>query len=522
MEKILKLKISTKVMLPYLLIIIPVIMILAVTQIFAVRGTMTEELKQKTYIMMSNLSESSSDPLFLGQNDVLDRILTTAEESNKDVIYAMVLNNKGLVVASTIQKYKDTYLDKTGYEKDIINNLKDYRMKKIDNYYEAASPIYVGETRKGFLRVGISLENINSTINRILLNTIITLIVALLYGVFIFLIMRQISGSMKTVLSGFEEISKGNLSKKIQIDTKDEIGKVASGFNDMAEKLEYSFHKIERQNEQIVEYNMHLEEIVAERTEELQKKNQQLLDDLKMAQKVQLGIIPDEKTLPKIKEIKFGSKYIALESIGGDLYDVIKIDDDRYGFLIADVSGHGVSAALISSMVKVSFQSKSLIYSNTEDICREVNNEICNLIGDLEYDLTAFFGIIDIKKRTIEFTNAAHHPAIIYKSKENKLVELQELNGYIGLMNDLKFTSAKSIIEEGDKIILFTDGIIEATNTNNDLYDVDRFKDFIKEHGKLPVKTFVNKFIDDLNEFCGQQALNDDVALLCFDFISEN
>lgn len=526
------LKLRTKMLFPYIIVILPIIIAVSVLLIFLVRGTMIDQLELKIKNITKSTAEISNNSLLVGDFKKLDQILNNLVNSDDDIVSAVITNENGLSVSSTEEDLRNKMLNETEYDKMLINELESYHKRYIDNnHYQSAYPIYTKSiyydendeiseilNKVGVLRLNVSLDTINNTIMRIILLISAILFFAILYGILLFVISQSIFKSINITLKGFDAISKGNLHEKIDINTRDEIELLADGFNTMADKLSHSFEEIERQNEEIKQYNTHLEEMVAERTKELNEKNEQLLEDLRMAQKVQHGMIPNKDTLPDIKEIKFGTKYIALESIGGDLYDVIKLDEGKYGLLIADVSGHGVPAALVSSMAKVSFSTNARNYDTTGKICHRVNNEIYHLIGHLEYDLTAFFSIIDIKEQTIQFTNAGHHPALLYRASENKIYELEALSGFIGLMENIEFDEREAQIKHGDKILYFTDGIIEAANEQEELYDVKRFKNYILKHGHKEAYAFVEGLIKEVQEFCGTKAPDDDIALLCIDF----
>ncbi len=285
---------------------------------------------------------------------------------------------------------------------------------------------------------------------------------------------------------------------------------------------------IEKTQEELKISNEHLEELVKKRTidlnnanEELIKRNEQLLNDLKMAQRVQRSIIPTTESLPKRKELKFGSDYSAMESIGGDLFDVIKIGKNGYGFLIADVSGHGVPAALITTMVKVFFYSHSGLDVSSNRVCKEVNKELLKFIGDLDYYVTAFYGILNIETGLFQYTNAGHHPAIVYRTKTEEIIELDTEGFFIGAIENANYGRGEIIIDEGDKILLFTDGIVEARNKDGEFYEKERLIDFFLKNVNLQPKEFVDKLTKDIDKFCEYQSPSDDRAVLYINFISK-
>lgn len=288
--------------------------------------------------------------------------------------------------------------------------------------------------------------------------------------------------------------------------------------------------ELQEANQKLEDYNKNLEHKVAERTKELNKlnktleaKNQEMLKELKMAQRIQLGIIPDENAFPKREELNFGSKYLSMEAVGGDIYDVIRIGRNGFGFLMADVSGHGVPAALITSMVKVSFNSHSDWGVLPSEVCYKVNNEMMAFIGDLDYYLSAYYGIINLETGEFQYTNAGHHPVILSNPDTEELVKLDSDGCLIGaLYLDEHNYETKSIkLKKNDRILFFTDGINEARNADGDFYGYDRLEEFVVKNRKLSPKDFVESLISDVEKFCGTRPPDDDRAVLCIEVLKD-
>ncbi|MCB1192866.1 MAG: cache domain-containing protein [Leptospiraceae bacterium] len=371
------------------------------------------------------------------------------------------------------------------------------------------------------------IEEVNESLYLIRNIIIFTVLLTSLIMVGISLKVSQfISKPINNLMLSINEMKSGNLAVTAKVETKDEIGVLAENFNQMSHKLKESFEQIQAQNLTIREYNENLERKVQERTLELNKANEELLQkneemtrDLNMARRIQLSIIPSEKDYPQMKELSLGSQYNSMDSVGGDIYDIIPINDHTYGFLMADVSGHGVPAALITAMVKVSFNSNSIQGLTTGEICSRVNKEIFKLIGDLDYYLTAYYGILDFKTGEFTYTNAGHHAAILYRKKTKQIEHLDTVGFMIGILEESNYETLSVKLEPGDKILLLTDGIPEARNRQKEFYEYDRLIEYTTRYMHLNPKEFVDGLIADVDSFCEGNPANDDRAVLCIEFL---
>lgn len=352
-----------------------------------------------------------------------------------------------------------------------------------------------------------------------------------IFGVFFFFVAfifnsRTLIRPLKEVILSIREMARGNLNISANVKTKDEVGQLAKDFNQLAISLKESFEKIEEQNQEIKNYNEHLEDMVEERAEklkhtyfELKLKNDKLMEDLDMAQRLQLCMIPGKKDYPEQKEIQLASSYQAMESLGGDLYDIIKIGTNIYGFLIADVSGHGVSSALISSMAKASFHSHAKKDRKSGEVCKLVNQDIYKFIGDLEYYLTAYYAILNLETGEFQYTNAGHTPALLYRHKTRVIEKLDMAGFVIGSLNNITYDTRSIFLEPGDKVLFLTDGITETRNKNDELYHYKRVFEFMKNNIFLEPSDFIAKLFRELDEFCDGLPPSDDRAALFLNFM---
>lgn len=247
-----------------------------------------------------------------------------------------------------------------------------------------------------------------------------------------------------------------------------------------------------------------LEQKVEERTRELnqalatlKEKNNLIAKELKIAANIQQGILP--QTPFGYNAVKVIAYNRASSDIGGDLYDIIRMPNDCLGILIADISGHGIPAALISTMVKISFQESCQKYLLPRRIFADVNNQLVTIIRTQEY-ATVFFMVI-FPTYDVMYANGSHRKAIVCKRNTGK-IEYWDTGGiFLGALPNEEvgglFEDNFGILEPGDRIFLYTDGLPESRNWNNEEFGDERVE-------KLVIQT-IDMSIDDAKEYIIEQ-----------------
>ena len=186
---------------------------------------------------------------------------------------------------------------------------------------------------------------------------------------------------------------------------------------------------------------------------------------------------------------------------------------------MADVSGHGVPASLISSMVKIAFASQLPHASDPAQVLAGINQILC---GKLESDfVTAGYLFMDMEKQSATYAGAGHPPLFLWRSSEQNIYEIREKGIVLGQFEDAQYQNIDLELKSGDRFILYTDGIIEATNAAGERFGWDHFKKFITFHASLPVGQFADDLIQQVTGWSGknsQESLDDDLTLVIADF----
>jgi serine phosphatase RsbU (regulator of sigma subunit) len=248
---------------------------------------------------------------------------------------------------------------------------------------------------------------------------------------------------------------------------------------------------------------------------ELYERNLQLKKELEIAKRVQEFIIP--KDFSQIKYPAVSGLYLPIEDIGGDFFDCYQLPDDKYGFLIADVTGHGIPAALVMTMAKMIFNIYSSRFNSTSELFSTVNFQLNGLLLDTQY-ITSFFVIYDNKTKTIHFSNAGHTRALYYRASKKKVLALDANGFFIGLSKNTIYEEKKLIVEPGDKLLLYTDGITEIKNYDGEEFGETRLAKFLSDKSAITGDRFCKSLLEEVESFTPLENRVDDIAFLNIEF----
>ncbi|HLV30517.1 MAG TPA: SpoIIE family protein phosphatase [Chitinispirillaceae bacterium] len=237
-------------------------------------------------------------------------------------------------------------------------------------------------------------------------------------------------------------------------------------------------------------------------------------NDLDHAQSIQQGLLPQD--LNKISKFNIGARYLSADAVGGDYYDVFQISPDIFGIVVADVSGHGIASALIMSMAKILLKTYANNYSPAKTL-EQINKTFLSEIKTGNF-VTVFYALLYTKTHQFRYTSAGHCPVIIFERHTGKYRLLKADGLFLGVFQDLMLN--ESVLEyEPDKtrLVLYTDGLTESKNENDELYGVERLVKMISESASVNPSDAVELILSDQNKFCNNCEPADDITLLIID-----
>jgi serine phosphatase RsbU (regulator of sigma subunit) len=236
--------------------------------------------------------------------------------------------------------------------------------------------------------------------------------------------------------------------------------------------------------------------------------------ELKQAQEIQQGLLP--QVLPQTEYFTTAADYIPATKVGGDYYDIFEIEKDCYCILVADVSGHDIAAALIMSMAKILIKSHANPYSAKKTIDRI--NAILNSDIKNENFITMFYAIIDFNKGKMIYSSAGHNPVILIDRETKDVTPIKAEGIFLGVFDDAMVKDNEALLKKNSRLILYTDGLIEAENMTGEMYSYEKLIEIIKKTVKLHTNEVKSEIMKDLNKHIGKAPIEDDITLMILDF----
>ncbi len=233
--------------------------------------------------------------------------------------------------------------------------------------------------------------------------------------------------------------------------------------------------------------------------------------ELNLAAEFQDTFLPKKDDIMDFPELESAYIYIPLLKVSGDFIDISRLDEGIYGYFITDISGHGVAAALICSMLKVFFSLYAKDVLSPQLLFEMLNQEFYNYLNAGEY-FTSFYGIYFAEERKFVYTSANHPPPLLYKAKTREIVPLDTEGFFVGIFQEAVFEEKEVYLEPGDRILFYTDGIIEAQNRNNEIFGVERLKKMYQEEKDVSIGDMIS-IIKNRVYFFSDNHIEDDVTI---------
>lgn len=247
--------------------------------------------------------------------------------------------------------------------------------------------------------------------------------------------------------------------------------------------------------------------------------NERYKEELEIANRVQSKLLPNELATGSAFDIHAFT--MAADEVGGDYYDVYKLDEHRTVLIIGDVSGKGTSAAFNMAQMKGIFHSLVQLDLDPKDFLVHANNALSRCLENTSFITISYF-VIDTKDKNVAFARAGHCPTLFYESETGKASYFKNKGLGLGILRNTSFHKYVQVntfsYSSRDVLVLYTDGVTEACNRDKEQFGNDRLLQSLAQHADLSPEAIQTKVIEDLYDFCGQKSLDDDYTLLIVKF----
>lgn len=316
----------------------------------------------------------------------------------------------------------------------------------------------------------------------------------------IFIISGRITRPLRMLAGAAAEIAQGKLDFVLpEAKSQDEVGRLNSSFLYMRDALK--------------KYIKQLTETAAAK--------ERMENELKIARDIQMGIIP--RVFPAFRESNGFDLYAALlpaREVGGDFYDFFFVNDKNLCFVIGDVSDKGVPAAIFMSLTKALLKAIARECRPADEILARVNREISQE-NDSAMFATVFLGILNTETGELSYVNAGHNPALLLRGKEKPLGLKGARNQAVGLNQEAEFKEENFLLQPGDCLLLYTDGISEAFNKENRQFSQERLEEELSLCRKMPLRQLVEELLGKVKKFSDGTPQSDDITLLALKYLGQ-
>lgn len=303
----------------------------------------------------------------------------------------------------------------------------------------------------------------------------------------------------RSIVRGFRELQRGadlignmNLGHRISSGGKDEFGQLAQSFNIMTERLELARKQLTEANEEL-----------AQRGEEIR---QQRAKELQMASTIQHGLM--EVRIPDLPFASIRARNIPCNEIGGDFYDVVPVEQG-VAVIVCDVSGKGISAAIMASILQGMIRSELAAKVPLKGVVSHANRFVTQRDLGGRYATVCIFRLEG--DGTLEYVNCGHIPPVLITA--NGIRRLDSNNPPVGLLPEIEYFSARTKLHPGERIVLVTDGVTEASTFDEQMFGDDMFGDERLELAAAAADPFEAVFAE-VAKFCGERPLDDDCTVV--------
>jgi serine phosphatase RsbU (regulator of sigma subunit) len=306
-------------------------------------------------------------------------------------------------------------------------------------------------------------------------------------------------GRLADLGRGADLIGEANLQHRIAVEPRDEMGELAEHFNEMAVHLDAAQTRLRVANEQLAELNRLLSRRIEE---ELAK--------VRLAAHIQRDLLPKEP--PRVPGYRLAGQSIPAQTVGGDYFDFIPMDDRCLALCVGDVSGKGLPASLLMANLQAAVRSQVLARASVTECLRRTNTLLFRSTDDRKF-VTAFFCVLDCQSHELRYSNAGHNPPLLFRAG-NPPQRLEAGGLVLGIFEESQFEESTCQLEPGDVLVVYSDGITEAVNPGGVEFGEEGIVAVVNRERQQGAAQVLDAILKAALDFSGDQLQLDDMTIL--------
>ncbi|MBN2620736.1 SpoIIE family protein phosphatase [candidate division WOR-3 bacterium] len=490
-----KFSLKTKFLIWLILFIIGVMIVVYVYFSQHVTRVLAEEVKLRGETICKNLVSSAEDLLIMRDDLALAKLVYDTEQKNKGIVYCFVVDAENRIWAHTDLAMVNT-LYETPKELHRLGSgsmlVQDYTTANGIPIFAIAMPIEVSATKIGEVHIGLSRASIQKAVAQSQIGIAVVASCILAVGIAgILLLVSFIIGSLGKITQDIAAIGNGDLDRPIETKRGDEIGRITSAVKTMAQKLK-------KAQAELIE-------------------KERIKREMQIAKEIQQSLLP--RTLPQTKGFEIIGYYQAAQEVGGDYYDVVPIDDNRFAVVIGDVAGKGVAGSLVMAMVRSTIRAEAPSTPSPKSLITLAHRSLRQDIPEGMF-MTIFCIVFDNSNDIIRYSCAGHNPAYFLRPQYDILHTLKPEGGPLGISFIEEDDYAAQLKEEthvfktDDMLLLYTDGVTEAMNKQKEQFTESRLERIVRAPGATSPEKLKKMIVGSLQDFTGLAPQSDDITFV--------
>lgn len=456
---------------------------------------LSNEIRLRGVAICNNLVASSEDLLVMKDDLALAKLVYDTQHDNAGILYCFIVDNNLRIWAHTdVELVNEVYSMPHGMAQLGSRSMlaQPFQTEEGVEILEIAMPIMVRNTKIGEAHLALSLNAIEAAAIEVRKGIAVVTVVIMLIGVIgILVLVSFIIGSLKEVTDDIEAIGDGDLDRRVVTKRRDEIGRITHSVKNMARKLK-------KAQEELVE-------------------KERMKKEMQIAKEIQQSLLP--RSLQTVPGFKIEAHYQSAREVGGDYYDLIRMDKEHFGIVIGDVSGKGVAGSLIMAMVRSIMKIEAAKSLSPRLLLTAVHSSLKNDIPEGMF-MTLFYVVFDLHDNVMRYCSAGHNPAFLFSAADEKIRTLKPEGMPLGisLVEEKDFVAqlkeGEKEFKKGEILFLYTDGVTEATNSMRQQFGEQRLEQLLIAHKQQPPGLLSKTIINAIWNFTGKEPQSDDITFV--------